>query len=336
MTNWGSADDAEDLLRQQVRLLRSGLTATPTLPLRDDKLDLFAKLEFCNTNGSAKDRAAFWILRQAVERGDVLPETVIVESSSGNFAISLASFCLTLGIRFLPVIDPHCNQSTETFLRVLCSRVEKVAEPDGSGGYLRARLARVQELRAEEATPYWPNQYRNTDAMDAHYRFTGAELCDALPRIDYLFVGVGTGGTIAGLSHRVKEAFPGCAVVAVDAVGSAIFGGPPAPRRIPGLGSSIVPPLVEQALIDEVVLVPEVDTVAGCHELFGAHGVFAGGSTGSVFHAIRRYFAANPVPRRSPTVAFVCADRGHAYANTVYDPAWVHTLRTGESLPAAA
>lgn len=326
----------DDQLSDRLRALRGGLTPTPVLPLRGDRLDLFTKLEYCNVNGSAKDRSALWILHQAVARGDVRAGTTVVESSSGNFAISLASYAVSLGVRFVPVLDPHCNRSTEAYLRTLCPVVEKVTEPDGAGGYLRTRLARVRELVDGDPAAYWPNQYSNTDAAEAHYRFTGAELCAAVPRLDYLFVGVGTGGTIAGLSHRVKETFPGCAVIAVDAAGSAIFGGPPAPRRIPGLGSGIVPPLVSQAIIDDVVLVPEPDAVAGCHELLGAHGVYAGGSTGSVYHAIRDYFTANAVPRRTPTVAFLCADRGHAYADTVYNPAWVNTLRTGEPFPAAA
>lgn len=325
-----------DLLSDRLRVVRGGLTPTPVVPLRADRLDLYAKLEYCNVNGSAKDRAALWILQQAIDRGDVHAGTNVVESSSGNFALSLASYAVALGVRFTPVLDPLCNRATEAVLRGLCPVVEKVTEPDGAGGYLRTRLARVRELVTGDPAAYWPDQYANTDAAQAHYRFTGAELCAALPRLDYLFVGVGTGGTIAGLSHRVKEHFPGCAVIAVDAAGSAIFGAPPAPRRIPGLGSGIVPPLVGQALIDDVVHVAEPDAVTGCHDLLGGHGVFAGGSTGSVYHAIHHFFSANPVPRRTPTVAFLCADRGHAYADTVYNPAWVRTLRAGEPCPAAA
>jgi N-(2-amino-2-carboxyethyl)-L-glutamate synthase len=336
MTNPTVACVSDGPLGRQVRLLRDGLTPTPLLPLADDRLDLHAKLEFCNVNGSSKDRTALWILQQAIRRGDIRRGTTVVESSSGNLAVALASFCATLGIPFVPVLDPNCNRTTEAFLRVVCPRVEMVTKPDGTGGYLRTRLERVRELIARDETWYWPDQYCNADAAEAHYRFTGAELCAALPRLDYLFVGVGTGGTIAGLSHRVKESFPGCAVIAVDAVGSAIFGSPPAPRLIPGLGSSIVPPLVRRAIVDEVVHVPELDTIAGCHELLATHGVLAGGSSGSVYHAIQRYFAANPVPRRRPTVAFVSADRGHAYADTIYNPAWVGTLRAGESLPTSA
>lgn len=311
------------LLHRLDRIRRS-MPETPMLQLEHDTVDLYGKLEFSNPNGSSKDRSAFWILKQAIERGDITERTTIVESSSGNFAISMASFCRALGITFVPVIDPNCNTATETYLRAVCGRVEKVTEPDGTGGFLSTRLARVTALRTELAPVYWPNQYGNTDAIMAHYRLTGGELCRALRRLDYMFVGVSTGGTIGGLSLRLKESYPGIQVIAVDAEGSAIFGGPPKRRRIPGLGSSITPELFDHALIDDVVMVPERDTVEGCHELLRRHGLYAGGSTGTVYAAINGFFAGHTGPR--PTVAFLCADRGLAYADTIYNPIWVAEL----------
>ncbi|MEO3814903.1 2,3-diaminopropionate biosynthesis protein SbnA [Sphaerisporangium sp. B11E5] len=308
-------------LKQRVRSLSASMPPTPLMPLHDERLDLFAKLEFSNFSGSAKDRSALWILRQAILRDQVTENSVLVESSSGNFAIALASFCASLGLRFVPVIDPNVNRPTENFLRTISTRVDKVHDLDDTGGYLKSRLRRVQQLRAELADCYWPNQYANVDGADAHYRLTGAELCDTLDRVDYLFVGVGTGGTIAGLSRRLKEAYPYLRVIAVDVAGSVIFGGAPGRRRIPGIGSSIVPPLLERALIDDVMVVSEAESIAGCNLLWRRHGIFAGGSSGSVYAAIRRHFADYRGPR--PRVVFLCADRGNAYADTVYNPQWV-------------
>ncbi len=294
---------------------------TPIVALADDTVDLYAKLEYSNPNGSSKDRSALWILKQAVERGDIAEDSTIVESSSGNFAISLASFSRSLGIEFIPVLDPNVNTSTETYLRAVCERVEKVTERDASGGFLSTRLARVQQLRGEMATAYWPNQYANTDAILAHYRLTGGEICQSFRSVDYVFIGASTGGTIAGLSQRIKETWPRTRIVAVDAEGSAIFGGTPRTRHIPGLGSSIIPPLFEHALIDDVVIVPERDAVRGCHDLLSRHGLYGGGSTGAAYAAIGRYFAGHTGPR--PTVLFLCADRGTGYADTIYNPRWV-------------
>ncbi|ASU79888.1 2,3-diaminopropionate biosynthesis protein SbnA [Actinopolyspora erythraea] len=324
-------------LLQRLAGLRSAMPRTPISHLPHGRLDLRAKLEYCNPNGSAKDRSAFWILKNAIERGEITEATTVVESSSGNFALSLASFCRVLGIGFVPVIDPNVNASTESFLRMLCDRVEKVTERDDSGGFLSTRLTRVAQLRSELAEVYWPNQYGNPDALSAHYRLTGEEICDELSHIDYLFVGTSTGGTISGLSIRAKERWPDIRVIAVDAEGSAIFGGEPGVRRLPGLGSSIRPPLCERALIDDVVLVPELAAVRGCHALLREYGLYAGGSTGSVYAAISRYFAGGVGnrPDDHPVVAFLCADRGNAYADTVYDSSWV-SANFGEGVDLSA
>src|SRR5437667_11630443 len=109
--------------------------------------------------------------------------------------------------------------------------------------------------------------------------------------------------------------------IAVDTEGSAIFGGAPRKRHIPGVGSSIVPPLLSHARIDDVVLVPERETVQACRELLTTHGLFVGGSSGSAYAAIKRYKAKMTGPKR-PTVLFVCADRGTPYLDTVFDTGW--------------
>jgi 2,3-diaminopropionate biosynthesis protein SbnA len=319
-------------LRQRLGLLRAALPVTPVMRLPHDNIDLYAKIEYVNPTGSTKDRSAFWILKQAVDRGELTEGSTVVESSSGNFAISLATFCRTLHIPFVPVIDPYVNRATEAFLRAACARVEKVTEPDGSGGYLHSRLSRVRELRAEIDGAYWPNQYANGDAAAAHYRFTGGELCAAFARIDYVFIGVSSGGTIAGLSRRLKERDPRVRTVGVDAEGSAVFGQRPGRRRIPGLGSSIVPAMLEQAIVDDVEIVSESETVTGCHALLREYGLFGGGSTGSVFAAIQRYFRRKP-PAGRPTVVFVCADYGAGYLDTVYNPEWVAGGAFAESMP---
>jgi len=103
-----------------------------------------------------------------------------------------------------------------------------------------------------------------------------------------------------------------------------IFGDAPRKRHIPGVGSSIVPPLVSEALIDDVVLIPERETVAACRELLVTHGLFAGGSSGTAFAAVKRY--APKMKSKRPRVLFLCADRGTPYLDTVFDPTWASRL----------
>jgi cysteine synthase A len=308
-------------INQLGRLLRP----TPLVAVDFPGLHLYAKLEYANPIGSVKDRTAYWILRRAIERGDIDAGTTIIESSSGNFAAALATYAKLLGLQFIPVIDPHIVPSNEAFLRRMCRTVIKVDRPDESGGYLKSRLQAVQELCAATPQSFWPNQYANTDGMDAHYDVTAEEICGALPSIDYAFMGVSSAGTIAGISRKLKERRPGVTIVAVDAVGSVIFGGAAQRRHIPGIGAGIVPPLLQHARIDDVVLVEERDTARACRELIWEHGLLAGGSAGSVYAAVQQYAAARAMPDGS-TVMFLCADGGAPYIDTVLDDQWIARL----------
>jgi cysteine synthase A len=295
---------------------------TPVVRLKpspDLTVDLYAKLEYCNGVGSIKDRPAFWILKRAIERGEIGPDTTVIESSSGNFACALSVFCRMLGLKFIPVIDPNISPIYEATLACNCETVVKVTKPDGGGGYLESRLEKVSELLNSSCHSYWPNQYKNADGMAAHYHLTGAEM-ENVP-LDYVFLGVSTGGTIAGVSQRLKEKNPRVRIVAVDAEGSVIFGGRPKRRLLPGLGSSIHPALVQQAQIDDVVIVPEVDAISACRELLERYALFVGASTGSVYSAIRKYFRGQE-NRVRPRVMFLCCDKGSAYLHNVFDRSW--------------
>src|SRR5436190_422155 len=312
-------------LATRLERLRNTLRPTQHVPLAMKGMDLFAKLEYVNPVGSIKDRPAYWILKRAAERGEICEETTVIESSSGNFAAALATFTHLVGLRFIPVIDPNISGTYESFLRRICPTVVKVEDRDDTGGFLKTRLQKVKELCATIPDAYWTNQYGNLDAVEAHYELTAAEICADFDSLDYVFIGVGTAGTIAGVSRRLKERYPRIRVIAVDTEGSVIFGGAPRKRHIPGVGSRIVPPLLAHARIDDVVLIPERETVEACRELLTTHGLFVGASSGTAFAAVKRY-AENLPAYQHPTVLFLCADRGTPYLDTVFDPRWVTSL----------
>ena len=315
---------APSLLTRLDQLGRT-LRPTPHVPLAVEHMNVFAKLEYVNPVGSIKDRPAYWILKRAAERGEICDETTVIESSSGNFASALAAFTRLVGLKFIPVIDPNISGTYESFLRRSCARVVKVTDRDDTGGFLKTRLQMVEHLCATLPHAYWTNQYGNPDAVEAHYELTAGDICAEFASLDYVFIGVSTGGTIAGMSRRLKERYPNVRVIAVDTQGSVIFGDTPRQRHIPGVGSSIVPPLLSQARIDDVVLIPERETAAACRELLLTHGLFAGGSSGTVFAAVKRY-ATRMRGLRRPTVLFMCADRGTPYLDTIFDPAWAAKL----------
>src|SRR2546422_146863 len=219
-------------LATRLELLRNTLRPTPHVQLAMKGMDLFAKLEYVNPVGSIKDRAAYWILTRAAERGEICEETTVIESSSGNFAAALAAFTHLVGLRFIPVIDPNISGAYESFLRRICPTVVKVEDRDDTGGFLKTRLQKVKELCATIPNAYWTNQYGNLDAMEAHYELTAAEICADFDSLDYVFMGVSTAGNPGGVSRRVQEHDPHNLVIAARAPRPPILSAAPPARHI--------------------------------------------------------------------------------------------------------
>jgi cysteine synthase A len=176
-------------------------------------------------------------------------------------------------------------------------------------------------LEQSDAT-VWINQYANERNWQSHYNGEGAELARSLSRApDYLVLGVSTSGTIHGLSRRLKQAWPGMRIVAVDAVGSVLFGTRPQARELPGIGASRVPELLQVSEIDEVVHIDDYESAMACRELVSREGIFAGGSSGSVIAAIQRIVSSR---RSEPArILTILPDRGERYLDSVYDDEWL-------------
>lgn len=297
---------------------------TPVVEICSEQLNhinLYAKLESFNPSGSVKDRAAAYIITTLLESGKIKQETTLIESSSGNFGVALSFFCRRNSLKFYCVVDPNISKENEILIQKLSTSMIKVTQPDESGGFLLTRIKTVTDLLEKIENSYWINQYSNPLNSEAYYNTLGTELCDEFDQIDYVFMGVSSGGTISGTSRKVKERFPNAKVIAVDIVGSVIFGGPPSKRHIPGIGSSMVPGILKSAEIDDVVIVDEVSTILNCHELLQQHFIYSGGSSGSVYAAIKNYFGGRKFDKR-PNVVAIFPDRGDRYASTIYNPNW--------------
>ncbi|NLR57661.1 2,3-diaminopropionate biosynthesis protein SbnA [Chitinophaga polysaccharea] len=296
---------------------------TPDLP----DVNLFCKLEYYNPTGSVKDRAAYYILQKCLEEKIIDQDTTIIESSSGNFGVALAAYCKLLSLKFICVIDPTISPINEMLIGSnYNAEICKVTTTDRNGGYLLTRIEKVKELKNAIGNSYWINQYGNELNAEAYYKSLGEEICaDFSSGLDYVFLGVSSGGTITGASRKIKERFPEASVIAVDMEGSVIFGAKPMKRSIPGIGSSMVPDILKGALIDEVVWVSEADVIANCQELLSEYSIFSGGSSGAVYAAMKQYFSR--LPRRQPVnVLCVLPDRGERYCNTIYNKTWCDEL----------
>ncbi|WP_159882440.1 2,3-diaminopropionate biosynthesis protein SbnA [Paenibacillus puerhi] len=301
---------------------------TPLVHMQDaglEQVKLYAKMEGFNPTGSVKDRSAAYILEKLLRSGTINQDTILIESSSGNFGVALSSYCKSLGLNFWCVVDPNISPENEMIIRRLSDNLIKVTEPDHSGGYLLTRIAVIQRLLRDLPNCYWINQYGNPLNAEAYYNSLGTEICEQLEGIDYVFLGVSSGGTLAGTSRKVKERYPKAQIIAVDMQGSVIFGGIPRKRHIPGIGSSMVPDILKQALYDDVILVDEVATIEHCHRLLTKHYMYTGGSSGSVYAAVRHYFAGRVFPE-PPNVVMIFPDRGERYASTIYNEAWCDSI----------
>lgn len=309
--------------------LEEGITAaigaTPLVRLGrlfgETPLQVYGKLEWMNPGGSAKDRSALFMLREAIARGEVTQDSVIVESSSGNLGISLAQLCRYLGLRFICVVDPRTTARHLQIMRCYGAEIELIAEPDAeTGEYLPARIRRVRELLATVPGAYWTNQYANPDNALAHARTTMAEIGERLGEPDYLFCGVSSCGTLRGCADYIRGRGWATKIVAVDAEGSALFGGSEGRRRFPGLGAAQLPALHDPTLADLVVRVSDAECVRGCRELVRREAILAGASSGGVVAAVFRLRGKLPA---GAVCAAILPDRGERYLDTVYDDAWV-------------
>ena len=291
------------------------------LPSRPD-LALWGKLESSNPGGSAKDRPAARMLQDAVDRGLVAPGTTVIESSSGNMGVGLAQACRYHGLRLICVVDTRTHDTNVRMMRALGADVRVVTRPDAAtGDLLTARLQLVADLLERTPGAFWPDQYANASNPAAHAAGTMREIDEALGGdLDYLFVATSTTGTLRGCRDYLRAHDRYTRVVAVDAVGSALFGGARAPRKLPGFGAGTETVLSAGANFDELVRVTDLECVAGCRRLVETEAILAGASSGGVASAVARL-----APQIAPgsRCALILADGGVGYLTTVYDDEWV-------------
>lgn len=297
---------------------------TPVIALRrlfpQSRVELFAKLESANPGGSMKDRPALRMVQDAMASGRIGPDSVLVESSSGNLAIGLAQVACAMNLRLVVVVDPKVTQSNLRILRAYGADIDMVSIPDPeTGEYLAARRKRVAHLVDTLPHAINLNQYANPGNPAAHREGTIAELLDTLDnRLDWLLLAISTCGGLKGARQAIKQRGLSTRILAVDAAGSVIFG-TRGPRLLPGHGAGTVPEHMSEGLADEAALVTDADCVAGCRLLVQREALLAGASSGGIVAVMHRY---QSVWQPGMRVAAVMPDRGERYMDTVYDDAW--------------
>jgi cysteine synthase len=273
---------------------------------------LFAKLEMLNPGGSVKDRIGVAMIDAAEREGRIEPgRTTIVEATSGNTGIALAFVCAAKGYDLILTLPQGMSREREGLLRLYGAQFH-ITE---SLGGMNEAVAAAQALARDD--DYWlPDQFSNPANPEAHYRGTGPELVEAMERVDCLVSGVGTGGTLTGAGRYLKERNPGCRVIAVEPAASPVLsGGRPGPHKIQGIGAGFVPPVLDRALVDEVIAVDDEDALETARLVARREGVLAGISAGAALWAAIEVATRDDAPER---IAVVLPDSGERYVSTPF------------------
>ena len=275
---------------------------------------VYAKLELLNPFGM-KDRVAKYAILEAKCSGALRDGAPIIESSSGTFALGLALVGTYLGHKVHIVTDPRIDPITLAKLKAIGCSVH-IVQKMTRHGWQSARLELLEELMSQYPDAFWPRQYDNP-ANPLAYTTLAQELLEDLDKVDILVAGVGSGGSLCGTAQTLLKANPDMRVVAVDAVGSVIFGQPDNAKRLQsGLGNSLVPANVDISLIDEVHWLSDEEAFAGTLKLASEEKIFAGNSSGSAY--VVACWLSKTVSKDTKIVA-IFADRGDRYCNTIYN-----------------
>ena len=290
-------------------------------------IEVFAKLEYLNPMSSVKDRIARFMVEAALEKGELAPGGRIIESSSGNTAMGMAMMAILKGLKCTMVVRKQTSQEKLDCLRAMgvdLVEVDGNLPPEDPESYNQ----KARRLAQEHPDWWFPDQHNNRRNNEAHYRSTGPEIWEQMEgRIDYLVAGIGTGGTICGVSRFLKEQDPAIQVIAVDPAGSVFFDYFHHGRLveaghylIEGLGDEEIISCPNFELIDDMYRVTDREAFLAARDLARLEAVFAGGSSGAALWAVRRLAATLEKPARIVTLF---PDSGSRYLSTIFNDRWM-------------
>jgi len=273
---------------------------------------LLAKLEFQNPLGSVKDRIGLAMITAAEEQGRLKPTTTIIEPTSGNTGIALAFVCAARKYRLILTMPDTMSLERRTLLKHLGA--ELILTPGSEG--MKGAIAKAEELLTKTPDSFMPNQFTNPANPEVHRRTTAKEIWeDTDGGIDIFIAGVGTGGTITGVSEVIKARKPSLHVVAVEPAASPVLsGGSPGPHKIQGIGAGFVPKILNQEIIDEIITVTNEQAMETARRIAKEEGVLCGISSGANAWAAMQV-AIRP-ENRGKQIVFPLCDTGERYLST--------------------
>lgn len=275
------------------------------------KARLCAKLEYFNPAGSAKDRIAKAMILDAISKGKIDRDSVIIEPTSGNTGIGLAFVCGTFGMRTILTMPDTMSKERQDLLKAYGA---EIVLTDGKLG-MKGAIDKANELAASIPNSYIPGQFTNPVNPKAHFETTGPEIWkDTEEKVDIFVAGVGTGGTLSGTGKYLKKMNPNIKVVAVEPEKSPLLsGGQAAPHGLQGIGANFIPETLDKNIIDEVITVGDEEAYAQTKEL-SEEGILVGISSGAAVVAAKK-LAQRP-ENEGKLIVTLLPDNGERYIST--------------------
>ena len=273
---------------------------------------LLAKLEFFNPGGSVKDRVALAMIRDAEEKGFLKEGSVIIEPTSGNTGIGLACVAASLGYRTILVMPDTMSIERR---KLLAAYGAELVLTDGKLG-MQGAVDRARELSLQYPGSFIPDQFSNPANPAAHEDTTGPEIWEAAGgNVDIFVAGVGTGGTISGISRYFKQKNPAVQVVAVEPAASPLLsGGSAGSHGIMGIGANFIPQILDRAVIDRIVTVTEQEAYTAARQFGATEGLLVGISSGAALHAAVQI--AKAPENAGKNIVVLLPDTGERYLST--------------------
>lgn len=274
--------------------------------------EILAKLEYLNPAGSAKDRVGKEMLDAALKSGKITKESVIIEPTSGNTGIGLASYANQLGMRTIIVMPDTMSVERRQLLAAFGA---ELVLTDGAKGMAGA-IEKAEELCKSMPGSFIPAQFDNPDNCTAHYKTTGPEIWrDTDGEVDFFIAGVGTGGTITGTGRFLKEKNPDIKIIAVEPADSPLLsGGKAGAHGLQGIGANFVPSILDTKVYDEIITVTTEEAYAAAKKAVKAEGIIVGITAGAALHAAE-VIASRP-ENQGKKIVVLLPDGGSKYLST--------------------
>ncbi len=260
---------------------------TPVIKLRNFSPEtgacIWAKMECLNPGGSVKSRTAFWMVNQAIQRGEIMKDTILVEATSGNQGIGISMVGAALGLKVKIVMPENMSQERQMMMKAYGAEVLLTPAGNDIGEAIENAVKKAHELRDSDPKVFLVDQFCNPDNPDAHRLFTAQEIIEQIPGpVDAFVSGIGTGGTITGVGEVLKEKYPDCLIVAVEPENAAILKGGKIGHHIQqGIGDGLIPDVLNCDIIDRIILVSDEEALKASRILAKKEGLFVGVSSGT-------------------------------------------------------